>query len=202
MPRRRNGFTFLELAVVLTIMGIMMASVAPRFSAMFSRATLGGTARQLAGAMAYVRNLAAKDNRSYFLTIDLDHDEYEVTFFNPPPELAMAPYEELEYLDEEVYVPYTDDFIKTTRLQKKVSFARVILEDGTELYDGSARIAFRPNGTADETVVHLTNPSEKFYTVHLERYNGQATVYKGVVVPALPPELTEREPPRRAEDAL
>jgi hypothetical protein len=183
-------------------MGIMVAVVAPRFTATFSKVTLGGTARQLAGAIAYVRNLAAKNNRSYFLTIDLDHDEYWVTYFEPPPELALMPYAELEYLEDEVYIPYTDDFVKTTRLQKKVSFARIILEDGVELYDGRARIAIRPNGTADETVIHLTNPSERFYTVHLERYNGQATVHKGAVIPPLPPELTEREPPRRAEDAL
>lgn len=202
MCPRRNGFTFLELAVVLTIMGIMVAIVAPRFTATFSKVTLGGSARQLAGAISYVRNLAAKDNRSYFLTIDLDNDEYWVTYFDPPPELALMPYADLEYLEDEVYVPYKDDFIKTTRLEKKVSFARVILEDGMELYDGRARIAIRPNGTADETVIHLTNPSERFYTVHLERYNGQATVYRGAVIPPLPPELTEREPPRRAEDAL
>ena len=60
MWRRKEGFTFLELVVVITIMGIIMAITLPRFSSTFSKATLGGTARGLAGTMAYLRNAAAK----------------------------------------------------------------------------------------------------------------------------------------------
>jgi len=64
MWHRKDGFTFLELAVVLTIMGIMMVVTVPRFSSSLSKATLGGAARGLAGTIVYLRNAAAKEGRS------------------------------------------------------------------------------------------------------------------------------------------
>ena len=202
MWRRKEGFTFLELVVVITIMGIMMAVTLPRFSSTFSKATLGGTARGLAGTMAYVRSTAVKDGRSYFLNIDLDNHEYWITYFNEEADLSLIDYEELDILDEEIYTELRDTFVARTKLQKKIEFAQVVLGDGEGISDGVVQIEFRPDGTADETVIHLMNPKERFYTVYLEHYNAQARAYKGVVALEPLPELTEREPARRPSDAL
>jgi len=202
MWRRKEGFTFLELAVVITIMGIMTAITLPRFSSTFSKATLGGTARGLAGTMAYVRSAAAKDGRSYFLNIDLDNHEYWITYFNEEADLSQIEYEELDILDEEIYTELRDAFVARTKLQKKIEFAQVVLGDGEKISDGVVQIEFRPDGTADETVIHLMNPKERFYTVYLEHYNGQARAYRGVVGLEPLPELTEREPARSSSDAL
>jgi prepilin-type N-terminal cleavage/methylation domain-containing protein len=202
MIHRRDGFTFLELAVVITIIGIMTMVVAPRFSATFSRVSLGGTARHLAGTMGYLRNLAAKDGRTYYLNINLDENEYLATYLRADVDVSQLDYDYLDFLDEEVYARVSDAFVRPTYLKRKIAFSRVILEDGTEAYQGVARIEFRPDGTADETVIHLTDSKERFYTVYLEGYNGEATVYRGVYIPPPPPELTAREPPKRAQDAL
>jgi len=195
--------------VVVAIIGIMTAIVAPRFSATFSRATLGGTARHLVGTMAYLRNVAAKEGRSYFLNIDLDKNKYSASYIKDDVDLSQLGYEDFDFLTEEIFEPVNDAFVKPTRLKKKIVFARVILEDGTDVYEGIARIELRPDGTADETIIHLTkpnltNPKEKGYTVHLEHYNGQARVCRGHLdlEDLSIPVLTEREPSRRPEDAL
>jgi prepilin-type N-terminal cleavage/methylation domain-containing protein len=200
--RRSGGFTFLELVVVIAIMGIMMAVTLPRFSSSLSKATLGGTARALAGTIAYLRNAAAKEGRSYFLNIDLNNHQYWVTIINEEADLTLIDLQESDVLDDEIYAEVSDAFVARTRLQKKVAFAQVMLEDGTRVSDGLVTIEFRPDGTADEVAIHLTNPKERFYTVYLERYNGQAKVYKGVFLPEPLPVLTERVPPTRPEDAL
>ncbi len=202
MFHRKEGFTFLELAVVVVIIGIMMAVTAPRFSSTFSKATLGGTARALAGTMAYIRNAAAKEGRGYFLNIDLNKNEYWVTVFNEEADLSQTYNQYWDAPDEEIYKEVSDPFVSRKRLTKKIAFSRVILGDGTAVGDGAVRIEFRPDGTADETVIYLVNPQERVYTVYLEYYNGQASVYKYAFVPAPPPELIEREPPRRPSDAL
>jgi prepilin-type N-terminal cleavage/methylation domain-containing protein len=198
--RNQRGFTFLELAVVVTIMGIMMAITLPRFTSSFSRATLGAAARRLAGTMAYIRNAAAKEGRSYFLNIDLDNEEHWVSVINEEADLRDVDYDDVD-AEEEIFAEVTDPFIARTRLQKKVVFDRVLLEDETEFFDGVVRIEFHPDGTADGVVIYMTDPKERLYSLHLEHYNGQARVYKYAFVPEQPV-LTEREPTRRFDDAL
>lgn len=201
--RRKDGFTFLELAVVIAIMGIMMVVTLPRFSSSFSKATLGGTARGLAGTMAYVRNAAAKEGRSYFLNIDLDNEQYWVTVINEEADLTLIDLQESDVLDDELYTEVNDAFVARSRLQKKVAFAEVRLEDGRGVSDGVVTIEFRPDGTADEVAIFLTNPRGRKYIVYLERYNGQARVYKREKdLPEPLPELTERVPPTSPKDAL
>ncbi len=202
MFRRRDGFTFLELAVVVVIMGVMMSITLPRFTSTFSRATLGGVARRLSGTMMYLRNAASKDGRSYFLNVDLDKEEYRVTVLRERADQLQTEYQDWDALEDEAYIEYRDDFIGRTRLEKQIAFERVILEDGSEAFDGIVRIEFRPDGTADDTVIRLMSPNQRVYTIHLEHYNGQARVYKYAFLPEPPPELFEREPPRRLGDEL
>jgi prepilin-type N-terminal cleavage/methylation domain-containing protein len=221
MWRKEKGFTFLELAVVVLIMGIMMAVTAPRFASSLSKATIGATARRLAGTIVYLRNAAAREGRSFFLNLDLDKNEHFVTVIKEKGELTELEYQEYQDLDfpeGEIYTEFSDDFVSRTRLQKKIAFAGVVLRDGTPIFDGSVSIELRPNGTADDgsaiyfgetnqmpyegTVIRLTDSREKVYTVYLQHYNGEATVYKYEYVPEPAPVLVEREPPRRPEDAL
>ncbi len=203
MWHRKDGFTFLELAVVLTIMGIMMVVTVPRFSSSLSKATLGGTARALAGTIVYLRNAAAKEGRSYFLNIDLNKNQYWVTIINEEADLSEIDYQEPDVLDDEIYKEVSDAFVARTRLQKKVAFAQVMLEDGTKVSDGMVTIEFRPDGTADGAIIYLTNPKEKVRIVYLEHYNGQARVYtREKDLPEPPPVPTERVPPTNPKDAL
>jgi prepilin-type N-terminal cleavage/methylation domain-containing protein len=202
MWRRRDGFTFLELAMVVLIMGIMMGITFPRFSAFFSKANIGATARRLAGTMGYLRNAAARDGQSYFLNLDQEKNEYWVTVIKKNAELSQVEYQDTEVLDDEMYIEVKNAFLSRVRLEKKIAFAGVILEDGTKVLDQRVIIEFRPDGTADEAVVRLTDARERAYSVYVEHYNGQATVYKYAVVPEVPPTLTEREPPRRPDEAL
>ncbi len=203
MVRRKNGFTFVELTVVVVIIGIMMAITAPRFSASLSKATLGGAARGLAGTIAYIRNAAARDGRSYFLNLDLDTKQYWVTIINDEADLSQVEYQQTESLDEELYFKeVTDDFLSKKKLEKKIAFEHIGLPDGTDVYDGRVRIEFHPDGTTDEVAIYLTDSRERVYTVYLEHYNGQARVYKYAFVPDPPPALVEREPPRSARGEL
>ena len=205
--RGSGGFTFLELAVVVVIMGIVMAITLPRFTGTFSRATLGGAARGLAGTMVYIRDAAARHGRSYFLDIDLENNKYSVTYIDEEADWSEIAYQESEFPDEEMYSQFSDSVVSETVLQKKVSFLEIMLADGTEVSEGVVRIEFRPDGTADEVVIHLTNPKEKVYSVYLEHYNGQPTVYRAnspdqKFVPPYPPVLTERESPTELRDEL
>jgi Tfp pilus assembly protein FimT len=191
--------------VVVVITSIIVAVTVPRFSSTFSRVTLGGTARGLAGAMVYLRNAASKENRSYFLTIDFDEQKYGVQVIAEKAEEDETPYmsyAEPDMLDDGFYTKYSDAFVSETRLQKKIVFERATLEDGTPVFEGALRIEFRPDGTADEVVIYLMDPKERVYSVYLEGYNGQPRVYKYPFVPEPPPELIERERSRDERETL
>jgi prepilin-type N-terminal cleavage/methylation domain-containing protein len=205
MLRKHNGFTFVELTVVIIIIGIMMSVTVPRFGSMFSKASLGAAARRLAGTMGYLRNAAAKEGRSYFLNIDLETHEFWVTVVSEgadPYLINQGGF--VDPQDEELsgYEEVADPFLRRTRLEKQIAFERIVLPNGAEVVEGRFMIEFRPDGTADETLIYMRNPKGKIYTLHLEQYNGQARLYKFAYAPDPLPELTEREPPERPIDAL
>ena len=69
---RQNGFTLLELMVVLAIAAVMMTVVPPLISSALPGAQLKSTARQLAAGLRTARNEALVQRRESRLLIDLE----------------------------------------------------------------------------------------------------------------------------------
>ncbi len=68
-PARTNGFTLLELLVVLAIVALMTAIAAPRFAAALPGAELDSGARKLAAGLREARSLAVSTNRAVPFTL-------------------------------------------------------------------------------------------------------------------------------------
>ena len=72
---RKPAFTLIELILVLVIIGLLMAIVAPRLSGLRDRTRLDGQARALHAMLAEARLRATQDGVAWRLVIDRDEHE-------------------------------------------------------------------------------------------------------------------------------
>ena len=73
-----NGFTLLEILVVMVIIGLMMALIPPLFSGAVSGTKLKGSARDLAVALRETRSQAIIHNNEQLVHLDLASPRYRI----------------------------------------------------------------------------------------------------------------------------
>jgi general secretion pathway protein H len=75
---RRGGFTLLEMVVVLALVGILVALVAPSFSRTIASGRLRSAASGVRGTFAKARALAIAGSRERAVTFDREKGEYGI----------------------------------------------------------------------------------------------------------------------------
>lgn len=76
MKKQANGFTLIELVIVIAFMAILMAIAYPSFSQWRKNAQYKEAARQLASAMMEARSRAIAQNLEHELAFDLGENKY------------------------------------------------------------------------------------------------------------------------------
>ena len=192
--KQKSAYTFIELTVVIFIVLIIATMSVPRFIGFLSEANLGSTARRMAGVMAYIRHEAAKNSRSYFLTLDLDKNEYYVTVRKEKTEIEESPYY-YTGMDAEAsfYKEYQDEFIKRIKLSKRIEFKNVIDAENMIIDSGVVRVEFQADGSSDSIIIYFKNLKNEVYTLHLKSFTAKAEIYDYYFVPEQEPTPSERE---------
>ncbi len=80
--RSRRGFTLIETAMVVVVAGLLLAIVAPRFTAMRAGFTLDTAAYQLAGDLRRAQVEAIKRNQTVTVAKTAT-STYDITYINP-----------------------------------------------------------------------------------------------------------------------
>ncbi len=192
--RQKSAYTFIELSVVILIILIIATMSVPRFIGFLSEANLGSTARRMAGVMAYIRYEASKNSRSYFLTLDLNKNEYYVSLRKEKSEIEESSfYYTGQDAEAAFYKEYQDEFIKRTKLSKRIEFRNVIDAENMIIDSGVVRVEFRADGSSDSITIYFKNLKDEIYTVHLKSFTAKAEIYDYYFVPEQEPTPSERE---------
>ncbi len=79
MTRQPRGFTLLELVLVMLILTVLMAMVAPTLSGAAKGRRTGDAATQLVAIAYYARSMAVTEGRTYRLNLDSTNNVYWLT---------------------------------------------------------------------------------------------------------------------------
>jgi prepilin-type N-terminal cleavage/methylation domain-containing protein len=164
--RRDHGFTLLELALALMIMGILLTLAVPRLPRL-GRTDLEASADRLASTMTYLADEASLRGRIYRLTLDMDADRWTVAALAPfaaPGTQADKP---------EFHEDADDPLARSVVLPRGVSLEAVIDHDG-QSSTGSRAVYFLPEGLTENLSVRLVEDEGGSTTVVLDAGRGSA----------------------------
>jgi prepilin-type N-terminal cleavage/methylation domain-containing protein len=163
--RSSDGFTLLELSLVLLIIVVILALVVPRFRDP-GRAALLAQSHRLQLTFRFLRSEAVLDGRTYRLNYDLDQQSYWVTIADQSADLAE-------------FARDNGPLARRTQLENPVGITDVVLPTlAGKIAQGQIYTVFYPDGSIDPTVIHMANGREA-YTLWLNPMNGRLNADPG-----------------------
>ncbi|MDO8432969.1 MAG: prepilin-type N-terminal cleavage/methylation domain-containing protein [Candidatus Binatus sp.] len=163
------GFTLLELAVVIFIMGLMLSLVMPYLGG-FKQAALRSQARRLAGRATFMYDQAAGHKVVLRLTFNLDMNAYAVARLDP---YAIRP----------VFQPDQSPTGRPVILPPEVQIRDVTVEGIGTVKRGVISTNFYPEGYVNATIVHLQDSSGNVMTLMFTPLTGKVVIARGDVMP-------------------
>jgi prepilin-type N-terminal cleavage/methylation domain-containing protein len=172
--RGARGFTLLELAIVMFIMGLMLSLVLPYLGG-FRYAKLKSETRRLAGRASYLFDESSGQKVILRLVFDIDRDGYWVARYDP---YSPHPVDK-----EPVFTPDKGPGAQPVLLPPDIRIRDVTVEGVGTTNEGQAFCQFYPEGYVDATVVHLMDASGNVMTLALNPLTGEVQIAAGDVAP-------------------
>ncbi|HJU29532.1 MAG TPA: prepilin-type N-terminal cleavage/methylation domain-containing protein [Candidatus Binataceae bacterium] len=173
-----RGFTLLELAVVLFVIGLIMAIAMPYFGGVKS-AELRSEARRLASRASYLYEEAGAQKVLLRLTFDLNNNSYFVTRLDP---FALRP----------AFMPETGPAGGRSLMPEGVHIRDVWVEGAGSSKRGLASCQFYPSGAADAAVIHLASDRGAVMTLAINPFNGRVAIVSGDFSPSAIAQMDDR----------
>jgi type II secretion system protein H len=165
---RARGFTLIELALVLFIIGILAALAAPSLSTL-GAAHLDTEARRLAAVISYLHDEAALRGRVYRLSFDFDDSSYAVAIADAESGEFASPRSDAGW---DPYAPETRAFAGGVRL------AALSTADG-ESSSGSSDVYFLPEDARESFQVVLESEAGARRTLDADGTTGRVAISSG-----------------------
>jgi len=178
MAEKQPGFTLLELAVVLLIIGLVLAIAMPHFGG-FQGAELRSEAHRLATRSHYLYQEAGAQKVLLRLNLDLNHSTYFVTRLDP---FAANP----------SFMPEIGPAGGVVTMPADIRLRDVWIEGGGEFRSGIVRCQFYPGGIADAAVIHLFDRNGDVMTVGIDPFDGTVAIVSGDLSPLALQKQTSR----------
>jgi type II secretion system protein H len=154
----RRGFTLVELAVVVAIIGLILASVAIRFDSLTTSARLRSSAREIASTIGLAHSQATSTGRAQTVVFDTDNNQYWI---------------------EDSSEGQGDWLPRTRSLYRDITFEDI--QVGEEVYSerGTLSIEISPLGITSACMVHLEAEGGGQMTLEVCPLTGTVRFYDG-----------------------
>ncbi len=157
--RHRNGFTLLELIVVITLLGIMLVFTVPRFHDTLFIDESKKSARWIIGKVRALKEAAIRNQKRYTLHIDLDTQRYWETD------------ESMSAEDRESAA------LSAVSLPGDLKIADIEYAIRGKINSGRADITFYKTGYTDKLLIHLQDDAE-YISFLFEPFLSEVTRYE------------------------
>lgn len=164
----RRGFTLIEIAVVLVIIGMVLTVVLPRLPSP-EHEKLKGSARTLAATLRYMQDRAATGRTIYYLHLEPGTDSVKI----------------LEDGADGIEKEPNDPLLQKRPVKEGIVVADVIIPRLGKISDGKLRLAAGAGGLRDFAIIHLRSTDDRFWTVMAFPAGGKVKIYDGYKEEAL-----------------
>lgn len=159
--RKFRGLTLIELAVVLSLVGMVFLLVFPNLTGLLSGRKLMGFSREMAGALDYARARAVIEGRPQTFRIDRRKGEYSIRRKKEKPGGYGRG-------DEE-------EVVKSWKIPEEFRVSGVELE--TRVTEGfEPVIRFYPRGNSNGAVISLETARGDRSRIRVKPYTGRAEI--------------------------
>ncbi len=160
----QRGFTLVELAMVMLVIGIVAAVTMPRVGGMLDHRKMERSINVLRGMTRYLQSRAATTKRIYRLTFDLDK------------QIVSACYLTAEACQIDRH-RVTRDF----PLPDTIKVLDIVNAAGETIQEGEAGTHFHPSGLAEPSLIHLQGLDAQRITLMIEPLTGRLKVLDGYI---------------------
>lgn len=160
---RDKGFTFIELTVVIVLIGLTLVLSVPRLRSAVLTDQLSGTVRKMVGTFRTLRNEAIREQKVYALHFDFEANRLWI--------------DSADMTDEERMVAQERAF----QLPAGVRILDVWRKGKGKDVDGEAVIRFTQKGYTEQTVIHLGAEDGRQFTLILSPFIGRVEVLEEYV---------------------
>lgn len=165
LTQRESGFTFLELAIVLVLLGILFSFTIPNITILPGKYRLRSAARVLASEVENLRLTAVSRGTWLGIHYRIDVDESYYQIIPPPPDdFPDQPVEDRKRLAKNKFPP-------------GVRLLEVRLRGGRAIGSGTVDILFSPTGVTGSHSVTLATKDDRLLTMRFNAITGTVDFY-------------------------
>jgi Tfp pilus assembly protein FimT len=158
-----KGYTFIELTVVIFLIGLTLVLTVPRFRYAMLTDDLKTTVRRMVGTIRSLRNEAVRRHMVHTLHFDLELNRFWT--------------ESADMTDEGRALAYERAF----RLPQRVRMLDVWSKERGKEVDGKATIYFNRKGYIEQSAIHLAAEDGREFTLELSPFLGKVKVFEKYV---------------------
>lgn len=160
-----RGFTLLEIAVVLFLMGLMMLIAMPYFGG-YRHAQMKSETRRLAGRATYLYDEASSRKLVIRLVFDLERNGYFVLVADP-------------YSVKPTFAADRSSWGAPVQFPPAIHLRDVTVEGAGSFSRGQVATQFYPQGYADATLLHIVDASGDVMTLGIDPLTGHVRIAAG-----------------------
>jgi prepilin-type N-terminal cleavage/methylation domain-containing protein len=158
-----QGFTLIELTVVLFLIGLLFFTAMPKVGNFLFQTDLKSVARSLKAAVHLLRSKSIATHKYTVLHFDLDKGLFWGTY-ETGEEGSETPLEH-------------PPLISPRRIPEGIKLLDAYNMNSEKMRFGLFKSTFNPKGVLEETVLHLADSHDRVLTVIINAYTGRFLIY-------------------------
>ena len=163
MKKINEGYTLIELVIVIAMIGLLIAFTAPKFQQAILSNDIKGVVRHIVGTIKTLRSEAVFEQEDYTIIFDLSDGEIWII----SPDLT----------EEEKALAHRDSY----ELPDDVHIKEIAFKDSEDKIMGEVSIRISRKGYIQPAIIHIESDSDEEFSLILRPFLGKVEVINEIV---------------------